>query len=357
VYAVPIGDDPARLLDLPHKRLNPLTGEWVLVSPLRVDRPWLGKVEGIVPAASLEYDPSCYLCPGNARADGRYNPQYSRPFVFENDYPALVEATPDFSLSQSDLIVAKSEAGVCRVMCFSPRHDASIATLPPEEMGRVVDLWIEQYVELGAKASLNSVLIFENRGPIMGASNPHPHCQIWANATLPNQVQAEQTSQLAYSVRNGTCLLCDYLRLELRLAERIVCQNAGFVAIVPYWAVWPYEILLLSRRHLGGMDQLASEEHGLLGDLLQEVTTRYDGLFQTDFPYSMGFHQRPTDGQQHPEWHFHAHYYPPLLRSATVQKFMVGYEMLGTPQRDLTPETAARRLSDVSASRKGTVER
>lgn len=336
----------ARLVDVPHRRLNPLTGQWVLVSPQRTQRPWLGKVEAPSADITMEYDPACYLCPGNRRADGVSNPPYGSTFVFDNDYPALLPDSPALAIDRSGLIVAQSESGVCRVVCFSPRHDLTIPRLPTKDLRRVIDTWTEQFVELGSHRSLNNVLIFENRGAIMGASNPHPHCQIWANATLPNEVQNELNSQVAYGTRLGSCLLCDYLRLELQLAERVVCHNDSFVVVVPHWAVWPFETLLLSRRHLGAMDELTDVERNGLGDILKQLTIRYDNLFETPFPYSMGFHQRPTDGQLHPEWHFHAHYYPPLLRSATVQKFMVGYEMLAAPQRDLTPESAAGRLRD-----------
>ncbi|MGB9236597.1 MAG: UDP-glucose--hexose-1-phosphate uridylyltransferase [Terriglobales bacterium] len=338
----------AELADLPHQRLNPLTGRWVLVSPQRTQRPWLGKVEERPIEATLAYDPSCYLCPGNARAGNMCNPPYSTTFVFDNDYPALLQDTPQCEIDESGLIVARSEQGLCRVICFSPRHDLTIPRLSLAELRQVVDVWVEQYQTLGSMPFVNHVLVFENRGMIMGTSNPHPHCQVWANATVPNETQTEQNSLLRYSAHIGSCLLCDYLRLELQLEERIVCENEGFVVVVPYWAVWPFETLLLSRRHLGAMDQLTSQERDLLGDLLKRLTTRYDNLFETGFPYSMGFHQMPTDGQSHPEWHFHAHYYPPLLRSATVQKFMVGYEMLATPQRDITAESSAGRLRGLS---------
>ena len=340
----------AELADFPHQRLNPLTGRWILVSPQRTQRPWLGKVEERAIEATLAYDPSCYLCPGNARAGTARNPQYSSTFVFDNDYPALLQDTPHREIDESGLIVARSEQGVCRVICLSPRHDLAIPGLSPAELRQVVDVWVQQYQALGSMPFVNHVLVFENRGVIMGASNPHPHCQVWANATVPHETQTEQNSLLQYRARIGSCLLCDYLRLELQLGERIVCENEGFVVVVPYWAVWPFETLLLSRRHFGAMDQLSSQERDLLGDILKRLTTRYDNLFETVFPYSMGFHQMPTDGQSHPEWHFHAHYYPPLLRSATVQKFMVGYEMLATPQRDITAESAAdclRGLSEV----------
>jgi UDPglucose--hexose-1-phosphate uridylyltransferase len=332
----------------PHQRLNPLTGEWVLVSPQRTDRPWLGKVEGREAEHRPTYDPTCYLCPGNSRAGGAQNPRYSRTFVFDNDYPALVPETSDTEVDESGLVVARAERGICRVVCFSPRHDLTISRMSQAEIGPVVDAWVEQYQSLAATPWVRHVQIFENCGAVMGASNPHPHCQIWANASVPNQPAKEQVSLLEHYTRLGSCLLCDYLKLEVERRERIVCENEAFAVVIPYWAVWPFETLVLSKRHLAAMDELSGAERELLANILKQLTTRYDNLFEVPFPYSMGFHQRPTDRQPHPEWHFHAHYYPPLLRSATVQKFMVGYEMMAAPQRDLTPETAAARLREVS---------
>src|SRR5467141_4337484 len=332
------------LSEHPHRRLNPLTREWVLVSPHRTQRPWLGQVEELSTEAQPAYDPGCYMCPGNTRAGGIRNPEYLTTLVFDNDYPALLPDTPAGSFDQNGLLVARGEPGLCRVVCFSPRHDLTLARMSPAEIRLVVDLWTAQYQELGSRSSVNYVQIFENRGAMMGASNPHPHCQIWANASLPNVPERELSSFESYSAEKQSCLLCDNLRLELSKNERVVCQNEGFAVVVPYWAVWPFETLLLSKRHLGTMHELASDERDLLAGILQNITTRYDNLFEAAFPYSMGFHQRPSDGRPHPEFHFHAHYYPPLLRSATVRKFMVGYEMLGTPQRDITPESAAERL-------------
>ena len=332
------------LSEHPHRRLNPLTREWVLVSPHRTQRPWLGQIEKLSTETQPAYDPGCYMCPGNTRAVGIRNPEYLTTLVFDNDYPALLPDTPAGSFDQNGLLVARGEPGLCRVVCFSPRHDLTLARMSPAEIRLVVDLWTAQYQELGSRSSVNYVQIFENRGAMMGASNPHPHCQIWANASLPNVPERELSSFESYSAEKQSCLLCDNLRLELSKNERVVCQNEGFAVVVPYWAVWPFETLLLSKRHLGTMHELASDERDLLAGILQNITTRYDNLFEAPFPYSMGFHQRPSDGRPHPEFHFHAHYYPPLLRSATVRKFMVGYEMLGTPQRDITPESAAERL-------------
>lgn len=339
---------PFDLQQIPHRRFNPLTREWVLVSPHRTERPWLGKVEKHPLPSQAVYDAGCYLCPGNARAGGARNPQYSSTFVFDNDYPALLPQISANGMNESELIVAHAEGGWCRVACFSPRHDLTIPRMTPAELREVMDVWAAEYQTAEDIAWVQHVQIFENRGSLMGASNPHPHCQIWANATIPDQPAREQASFEGYRASRNSCLLCEYFEIELKRGERIVCQNGSFAAVVPFWAAWPFEILLLSKRHLGDITGLSAQERDELGDLLRRVTTRYDNLFEISFPYSMGFHQRPSDGKDHPEWHFHAHYYPPLLRSATVQKFMVGYEMLATPQRDITPESAAARLREVS---------
>jgi UDPglucose--hexose-1-phosphate uridylyltransferase len=338
----------SELKQIPHRRFNPLTREWVLVSPHRTHRPWLGKIERPSITDQLEYDPDCYLCPGNERASGTRNLQYTGTFVFDNDYPALLPDIPNLATNQADLLVARSEAGISRVVCFSPRHDLALARMSLAEIRAVIDVWTTQFQWFEKTGWVGHVQIFENRGAAMGASNPHPHCQIWANASLPNIPERELESFREYRRRGKTCLLCDYLRLELERNERIVCQNDAFIAVIPFWAVWPFETMILSKRHLAALDELSEPERDLLGNILRRTTIRYDNLFETSFPYSMGFHQRPTDGQPHPEWHFHAHYYPPLLRSATVQKFMVGYEMLGSPQRDITPESAAALLAQAN---------
>jgi UDPglucose--hexose-1-phosphate uridylyltransferase len=335
----------------PHRRLNPLNGEWLLVSPHRTQRPWQGQVEDAPAEQRPAYDPTCYLCPGNARAGGVHNPTYTATFVFENDFAALLPDTPPQVLSRAvddhdgpPLLVAESERGICRVVCFSPRHDLTLAGMEVAAIRRVVDTWADQYAELGSIPWVRHVQIFENRGAMMGASNPHPHGQIWANERLPNEPAKELLQQQLYTAARGSCLLCDYLALELRDGQRIVSQNEHWVALVPFWAVWPFETLLLPRAHHGALTDLASAERDGLADILRRLTRRYDRLFQVSFPYSMGLHQRPTDGESHPEWHLHTHFYPPLLRSATVRKFMVGYELLGQPQRDITPESAAERL-------------
>lgn len=328
----------------PHRRLNLLTGEWVLVSPHRTQRPWQGQVEAVPPDERPQYDPTCYLCPGNARAGGVRNPVYTSTFVFENDFAALLPDTPPHEMSRESLLVATSERGICRVVCFAPRHDLTLANMDVADIRRVVDVWTEQYVELGSMPWVQHVQIFENRGAMMGASNPHPHGQIWANEYLPNEASKELQQQEAYYAAHGRRLLLDYLALELREEVRVVCQNAHFVVVVPFWAVWPFETLVLPRKACAALPDLASEERDGLADILRQITRRYDRLFNVSFPYSMGFHQCPTDGQVHPEWQLHAHFYPPLLRSATIRKFMVGYELLGQPQRDITPEAAAERL-------------
>jgi UDPglucose--hexose-1-phosphate uridylyltransferase len=286
-----------------------------------------------------------------ARAGGVRNPDYTETFVFDNDLPALRPDTTPQTLSRPldeidglPLLQAESERGICRVVCFSPRHDLTLAGMEVAAIRRVVDTWTDQYTALGALPWVGHVQIFENRGAMMGASNPHPHGQIWANERLPSEPAKELRAQLAYTAGRGGCLLCDYLALELREGQRLICQNAHFVALVPFWAVWPFETLVLARAHHGALPDLAPPARDGLAELLRRLTRRYDCLFPIRFPYSMGFHQRPTDGGVYAEWHLHAHFYPPLLRSATVRKFLVGYEMLAQPQRDITPERAAAQL-------------
>lgn len=334
--------------DHPHRRLNLLTGEWLLVSPHRAKRPWLGQTEEPAGDQRPAYDPRCYLCPGNQRAQGEQNPSYTATFVFDNDFASLLPDAPAGGSARGELLVARAERGLCRVICFSPRHDLSLAEMSRTEILPVVELWAAQTAEIGARKDINYVQIFENKGLMMGCSNPHPHGQIWASAHLPNEPAKELAHQRRYLKRHDRCLLCDYLALELSAGERIVCANEHFAAVVPFWACWPFETMVLPRRHLGAMPALTPEERAALADILQRVTARYDNLFRTAFPYSMGWHQSPTDGRAHEEWHLHAHFYPPLLRSATVKKFMVGFEMLGNPQRDITAETAAARLRELS---------
>jgi UDPglucose--hexose-1-phosphate uridylyltransferase len=340
-----------KITEDPHRRFNSLANEWVLVSPHRATRPWQGEVAQLPNTAESAYDPNCYLCPGNPRAEGIRNPLYTCTFVFDNDFAALKRETTRDRLDVGDkgLLVAESEPGICRVLCFSPRHDLTLATMSTEEIQPVVNTWIEQFRELGSLPQINHVQIFENRGAMMGASNPHPHCQIWATASIPEAPARELASQQTYFKTHERCLLCDYIALEQQQQARVIFENEGFVAVVPFWAVWPFEILVCSRRHFGSMTEFHQEETRSLAAILQCVTSTYDKVFGVPFPYSMGFHQSPTDGEEHPEWHFHAHFYPPLLRSATIRKFMVGFEMLGTPQRDITPESAAERLRELAS--------
>lgn len=331
-----------------HLRFNPLRSEWVLVSPHRNSRPWQGQVETTPDAETPAHDPNCYLCPRSSRAGGLVNPDYRSTFVFDNDFPAMLPTTTPSDQMVGDLLIARAEPGVCRVVCYSPRHDLTLARLDRHALRGVVDLWVEESRALGAEEGITYVQIFENRGASMGASNPHPHGQIWATATVPNEPARELDAFRGHRASRGTCLLCDYLAVELSRAERTVCENDAFVALVPFWAVWPFETLVLPRRHAGGLGDLTSAERDALADIVKRLTTRYDNLFETPFPYSMGFHQPPCDGDAHDEWHLHAHFLPPLLRSATVRKFMVGFEMLATPQRDMTPEDAAVRLRAAS---------
>ena len=339
------------MLDLtshPHRRLNLLTREWVLVSPHRTKRPWQGQVEKTPHEVLKAYEPGCYLCPGNSRAGGNRNPDYTGTFVFDNDFAALLPDTPAGEFDREGLLVARGEPGRSRVICFSPRHDLTLARMETPAIRAVVDAWAGQFTELGRIPEIRYVQIFENRGAMMGCSNPHPHCQIWANSSLPNEIRKELAAQRDYFDSKGSTLLGDYLELELKTKERLVIEDEHFVVLVPFWAVWPFETMILSRRPLTGFDEFTGAERNALARILKRIATRYDNLFEVSFPYSMGFHQRPTDGKPHREWRFHAHYYPPLLRSATVKKFMVGYELLATPQRDITAESAAARLREMS---------
>jgi UDPglucose--hexose-1-phosphate uridylyltransferase len=325
-----------------------LTGEWVLVSPHRTKRPWQGQVEKTPPEQRPQYDPTCYLCPGNERAGGVSNPQYESTYVFTNDFAALLPDTPNEDVSSSPFFQTQAETGTCRVICFSPRHDLTLAEMPVADVRTVVDLWAAQVEELGSDPRISYVQLFENRGAMMGSSNPHPHGQVWANGRVPTEPAKEDLQQKLYFDRQGSPLLLDYLGAEVEAGVRIVVENESWVALVPYWAVWPFEILLLPRRHVRQLPALTSAEREDLASILKRLLTRYDNLFETSFPYSMGWHGQPTDGEDYPHWQLHAHFYPPLLRSATVKKFMVGYEMLASPQRDITAEQAADRLRQQS---------
>lgn len=331
----------------PHRRFNPLTEEWVLVSPHRAERPWQGQEEPTARGAAIAYDPNCYLCPGNARAGGVKNPEYKSTFVFDNDFAALRPDTPAGEVREKELLLAQSETGRCRVVCFSPRHDVTLARMRTEEIRVVIDTWCEESSNLGRQPNVRSVQIFENRGAMMGCSNPHPHGQIWANETVPDELAREVVAQNRYFEKHRSSMLEDYLLLEIEKKERLVCANEYFVAVVPFWAVWPYETLLISRRRICSLPELTGQERDGLAEILRQLTIRYDNLFKTSFPYTMGIHQQPTDGVSPPGFHLHAHFYPPLLRSATVKKFMVGYELLAMPQRDISPETAAAQLREL----------
>ncbi|CCH48786.1 UDP-glucose--hexose-1-phosphate uridylyltransferase [Pseudodesulfovibrio piezophilus] len=335
----------------PHRRLNQLTGEWVLVSPHRTKRPWQGQQEkpdrGTLPA----HDPTCYLCPGNERARGSVNPEYRDVFVFTNDFAALYpdDSPAGASFFEPDgLLVAEPEPGVCRVICYSPRHDLNMARLGVEAVSEVVDVWCREYKVLGNRPEIGYVQIFENRGAVMGCSNPHPHGQIWATGSVPMYPAMEEERQKIHLEDTGECLLCRYLRQEQARGERIVFENESFAVIVPFWAVWPFETMVLPKVHMAFIAQMNEAQRKDLADALVRIGIRYDNLFQTSFPYSMGIHQQPVDGKDHPHWHFHLHFYPPLLRSQSVKKFMVGFEMMAMPQRDLTAESAALRLRELS---------
>jgi UDPglucose--hexose-1-phosphate uridylyltransferase len=330
----------------PHRRFNPLKREWVLVSPHRTQRPWQGQTEEKSTEVALEYDPNCYLCPGNLRAGGKRTEKYTSTYVFDNDFAALKPDAPQFSSDEGGkgLLVAEGESGVCRVICFSPRHDLTLAKMSVTEIRAVVDVWTEQCVALGSRDDIGYVQIFENRGAMMGASNPHPHGQIWASRSVPNEVIAELGGQREYFEKKRAVLLYEYREMEESLEERVVARNDSFIAVVPFWAVWPFEVMILPRRHVADLQSFTEAERSDFAAILKAVTATYDQVFDTPFPYSMGLHPAPCDGRDHPEWQFHAHFYPPLLRSATIRKFMVGYELLGSPQRDITPESAAETL-------------
>jgi UDPglucose--hexose-1-phosphate uridylyltransferase len=342
------------------RRFNPLTREWVLVSPHRTDRPWLGERSPAPASPALPYDPTCFLCPGNQRANGARNPRYEATYVFENDYPALTHESrlpfkgvcPQQSLAahsgryaQDEPFVSEEVQGECRVVCFSPRHDLHLGVMEPRAIEGVVDCWAAQYEELAAKPLVSAVTIFENRGAMMGASNPHPHGQIWAESSIPNELAKETESFFGYRRAREACLLCTYANLERERGERIVYADDRTLAVVPYWATWPFELLVVGA-HCGSLAAYDAGGRASLAAAMRDLVSRYDRLFGIPFPSSMGFHQQPTDGAGHDEWHAHAHYYPPLLRSASVRKYMVGYEMLAQPQRDLTAEHAAQALRD-----------
>lgn len=338
------------LQEHPHTRKNILTGDWILVSPHRMKRPWQGKVEDLPVDERPAYEPTCNLCPGNKRSDGTLNPSYENSFVFANDFSALLKETAPGEINMADLIVAKSESGICRVICFSPDHSLTLPMMEEPDIISVIELWQQEFRELAADPAIRYIQIFENKGEIMGCSNPHPHGQIWASSSIPLELAKETNEQAKYYDLKQTSLLSDYLKLELQLQERIIAENEHFVALVPFWAVWPYETMIVSKRHIQNILQFTEEEKKAFASILKQLTTRYDNLFNVSFPYSAGMHQAPVNDGAHEAWHWHMHFYPPLLRSASVKKFMVGYEMLANPQRDITAEVAATTLRNLSAT-------
>ncbi len=336
------------LEDHSHRRFNPLTREWVQVSPHRAKRPWQGQVEKRVDEQRPNYDENCYLCPTNTRISGDKNPNYKLTYSFINDFGALTPDVPNGEFSDGELFQAKSEKGLCKVICFSPNHSLTIPEMEVSAIRSIIDIWVKEYMELGSLDYINHVQIFENKGAVMGCSNPHPHGQIWAQETVPNEPSKKTKSFTTYQEKNNSNLLVDYLQQELKKDKRILYENEHFVALIPFWAIWPFETMILPKRHIKSVLELSDDEKNSFADAYKSLTVLYDNLFETSFPYSAGIHQAPTDGKPHNEWQMHFVFYPPLLRSATVKKFMVGYEMLGNPQRDITPEQAATMLQKVS---------
>jgi UDPglucose--hexose-1-phosphate uridylyltransferase len=329
-----------------HRRYNILTGEWILVSPHRTKRPWQGKQEEKVVVDKIEYDENCYLCPGNERVGGEVNPDYKDTFIFKNDFAAILNDEP--ATFEKGLLKAEVETGICKVVCFSPNHSLTIPLMEEAAIVKVIKLWKKEYIELGAIEGVNYVQIFENKGAIMGCSNPHPHGQIWSQRSIPAEIAKKSKNQRAYFKANGVSLLEDYVKQELAgNRERVLAENDDFVALIAYWAVWPYEAMIVPKKHYQNISQLSESEMLSYALILKELTIMYDNLFEVSFPYSSGIHQSPTDDKDNEAWHFHMSFYPPLLRSATVKKFMVGYEMFASPQRDITAEQAALTLKSL----------
>ena len=334
------------LQDFSHKRFNILTGEWVLVSPHRSKRPWQGQNEAISNVQRPSYDPNCYLCAGNTRINGEENPKYKDVYVFTNDFAALQTTSPKFSINEG-LFKAESEQGICKVVCFSPDHSKSLADMAIEDINKIVHTWQKEYTKLGSNDMINYVQIFENKGAVMGCSNPHPHGQIWGESSLPNEAYKKDKQQRAYFNKNKSSLLGDYLKQELETNERMIYQNDDFVVLTPFWALWPFETMIIPKQQHANITNISEYESLGFADAISKITKVYDKLFECSFPYSSGIHQSPTNGETNVHWHWHMSFYPPLLRSATVKKFMVGYEMFGSPQRDITAEQAAYRLKSL----------
>jgi UDPglucose--hexose-1-phosphate uridylyltransferase len=330
------------MIDAPHRRRNLLTGDWVLVSPQRMGRPWQGETAPVAAETGPAYDPACYLCPGNARVGGASNPPYQGVFVFDNDFPALLPAASEAPHSD-DLLIAEAERGICRVICYGPDHGRTLARMTAAEIAAIVAVWTAQWTELSARAEIAAVTIFENRGAMMGASNPHPHGQIWATSSIPNELARETATQAEYFARHGRSLLQDYAAREIAAAARVVLQTEHWLVVVPFWAAWPFETLILPLKTAAALDDLGAIERADLARVLGRLAAAYDRVFEAPFPYTMGLHQRPAKAPA-PGFVMHLHFYPPLLRSATVRKHMVGFEMLAMPQRDITAEAAAARL-------------
>ncbi len=334
------------LKNTPHRRKNILTGEWILVSPHRTKRPWQGKKDKPQKVEQLNYDPTCYLCPGNERMGGVINPNYNATHVFKNDFAALLENSEESNIE--GLFEAKSESGICKVICYSPNHSLTLPLMEIGNIKRVIRSWQNEYRVMGNNSEINHVQIFENKGSIMGCSNPHPHGQIWAQRSIPEEVQKKIFHQKSYWDQHGSSLLGDYLKQELKSGQRIILENNSFIALVPFWAVWPFETMIIPKRQIESISELSEQEVDDYASILKKLTIRYDNLFETSFPYSAGIHQAPTNGKDNTYWHMHMSFYPPLLRSADVKKFMVGYEMFANPQRDITAEYAAKVLKNCS---------
>jgi len=329
-----------------HRRKNILTGEWVLVSPHRTKRPWQGMQEQAKELKTLKYDPNCYLCPGNSRVNNEINPDYKNTYSFINDFSAILDVK--IENFKDNLLEAHTESGICKVLCYSPNHSLTMPQMDESEIVSIIKLWQKEYKDLGSIENINNIQIFENKGESMGCSNPHPHGQIWAQKSIPTEILKKQNNFKKFYENNNQSMLLAYIKKELELKERIIYENESFVALVPFWAVWPYESMVITKNHRKSILELNEKEVTDYANILKILTTKYDNLFQTSFPYSTGIHQAPTNNEQNNEWHVHMSFYPPLLRSANIKKFMVGYEMFGEPQRDITPEQAAESLRNCS---------